>query len=70
MALEETIMIISNSGTDTDFMEDIYVPGANAKCFLQTGISYYSSDITLVSEFWIRRGGNPMTKNLSEHKPF
>lgn len=34
MALEETIMIISNSGTDTDFMEDIYMPGANAKCFL------------------------------------
>lgn len=35
MALEGVIIIIiSNSGTDTDFMEDIYVPGANAKCFL------------------------------------
>ena len=34
MALEEPIMIISNRGPDTDFMEDIYVPGANAKCFL------------------------------------
>ena len=63
MALEGVIIIIiSNSGTDTDFMEDIYVPGANAKCFLQIDISYYSRDITLVSEFWIIRGSNPITK--------
>ena len=63
MALEGVIIIIiSNSGTDTDFMEDIYVPGVNAKCFLQIDISYYSSDITLVSEFWIIRGSNPITK--------
>lgn len=62
MALEGVIIIISNSGTDTDFMEDIYVPGANAKCFLQIDISYYSSDITLVSEFWIISRSNPITK--------